>query len=86
MEGQQAAVITALRDPYFVYLPAEPWPNRRVYYRPLVLRPPDTNRHLVVVADYPSRRRRFGRVVTAYPKDTFGKGDMLLWTNPRIAG
>ena len=85
MEGQQAAVITALRDPYFVYLPAGSWVNCRVYYRPLVLRPPYTNHHLLVVADYPSRWRRFGRVVTAYPKDTFGKGDTLLWTNPRIA-
>ena len=91
LAGQQAAVIAALRDPYYVFIPAGPWANRRVYYRPLVLRQPYTNHHLLVVADYPPRRRRYGRVVTAYPRETLGKEILenrgtLLWTKPGIMG
>ena len=84
MVGQQAAVIAALRDPYYVFIPAGPWANRRVYYRPRVLRQPYTNYYLLVVADYPSRRRRYGRVVTAYPRETLDKGVPMLWTKPGI--
>ena len=84
MANQQAAVITALRDPYFVFIPAGQQGNRRLYYRPLVLRPPHTNYYLLVVADYPAGRRQFGVVITAYFRQRIRIGDTLIWTKPGI--
>jgi hypothetical protein len=79
MEGQQAAVITALSDPYYVYRSAGR-SNRRLYYRPLVLPRPYTQDFLLVVADYPTGRRRPGRIVTAYRRQTFRRGDIWIWS------
>ena len=84
MANQQAAVITALRDPYFVFIPAGQGGNRRLYYRPLVLSPPHTNYYLLVVADYPAGRRQSGVVITAYFRQRIRVGDTLIWTKPGI--
>lgn len=79
MEGQQAAVITALRDPYFVTRSAG-YRDRRLYYRPLVLPAPYTNEYLIVVVDYPVGSRRVGRVVTAYKNPAMLRREALIWT------
>lgn len=81
MVGQQAAVITALSDPYYVTQPGGR-PNRRVYYRPRVLRYPNTNDFLLVVADYPTRRQEYGGIVTAYSRRNLKKSELLIWTRP----
>ena len=83
MAGQQGAVITALRDPYYVAQSGRR-PNRRIYYRPLVLRAPYTNEFLLVVADYPAQGQRFGRIVTAYYRRNVKRGETVIWTRPSI--
>ena len=79
MEGQQDAVTAAVSDPYHVYRPRGRR-NRRLYYRPFVLRRSYMQHYLLVVADYPTGRREFGRIVTAYHRQTIKRGDVLVWS------
>ena len=80
MEGQQAAVITVLRDPYHVWRSSR-YRNRRLYYCPFVLPRPHEREYLLVVADYPPGRES-GRIITAYARPNIIRGDTLLWLRP----
>lgn len=80
MEGNEGAVVAALREPTHEYQ-SDRYPNRRIYYRPFILPKPYYQSYLrVVIAYQGSGTRARGELVTAFPSANIRGGDILIWS------
>ena len=79
MEGNEGAVVVALKDPTHEYQ-SDRYPNRRIYYRPFTLPDPYYQSYLrVVVAYHGTGAGETGELVTAFPSANIRHGDIEIW-------